>query len=194
MKTLKQILFLAFLIAWAFSANSFAQTGEQAQVLALSRRVISALKQRNIKTLANYVHPSKGVRFSPYGYIHTDGEDLVFKKSEAAKLSNSRKIYDRGAYDAGENEIKMNFADYYKKFIYDKDFARAPQIAYNKIIKQGNTIVNIAEAYRDARFVEYHFAGTKKYGGMDWKSLRLIFEKSGAKWYLVGISHDQWTT
>jgi hypothetical protein len=28
---------------------------------------------------------------------------------------------------------------------------------------------------------------------MNWASLRLVFERSGNKWYLVGISHDEWT-
>jgi UDP-N-acetyl-2-amino-2-deoxyglucuronate dehydrogenase len=29
--------------------------------------------------------------------------------------------------------------------------------------------------------------------GMDWRSLRLVFEKKNDIWYLVGIIHDQWT-
>ncbi len=28
---------------------------------------------------------------------------------------------------------------------------------------------------------------------MDWCSLRLVFEKWGAQYYLVGVVHDQWT-
>jgi (p)ppGpp synthase/HD superfamily hydrolase len=28
---------------------------------------------------------------------------------------------------------------------------------------------------------------------MDWRSLRLVFEKKNDIWYLVGIIHDQWT-
>jgi hypothetical protein len=32
-----------------------------------------------------------------------------------------------------------------------------------------------------------------EYEGMDWRSLRLVFEKKNDIWYLVGIIHDQWT-
>jgi (p)ppGpp synthase/HD superfamily hydrolase len=28
---------------------------------------------------------------------------------------------------------------------------------------------------------------------MDWRSLRLVFEKKDDIWYIVGIIHDQWT-
>jgi hypothetical protein len=42
--------------------------------------------------------------------------------------------------------------------------------------------------------VEYHFSGfDKKFEGMDWASLKLVFENSNNEWYLVGIVHDQWT-
>ena len=43
-----------------------------------------------------------------------------------------------------------------------------------------------------------HFPGfDKKYGGMDWESLRLVFEDAtlggGTELMLVGIVHAQWT-
>jgi len=31
------------------------------------------------------------------------------------------------------------------------------------------------------------------YAGMDWKSLRLVFEQYEGRWYLVGIINNQWT-
>lgn len=166
---------------------------QKAEILAVSNKVIGALKNKDIKALILFVHPTKGVRFSPYGYIQTDKEDLVFKKTQIPGLFNSRRVYNWGIYDGSGDSMKLNFEGYYKKFIYNQDFARAPRIAYNQIVKQGNTIVNISEAYPQGKFVEYHFPGTKKMDGMDWNSLRLIFEKSGGRWYLVGISHDQWT-
>ena len=30
-------------------------------------------------------------------------------------------------------------------------------------------------------------------GGMDWRSLWLVFEKLGAEWFLVGVVHGSWT-
>ena len=187
MKT-KFILFAVTFFSMAFSAH--AQT-EKAQVLAKSKQVVSALKDKNVKTLASYVHPTKGVRFSPYGSIDTE-KDLTFRRRDVLKLY-ALPAYVWGQADGSGDDIKLNFAGYYKKFVYDKDFARAPKVGYNRIVKQGNTIVNLTEAYPKAKFVEYHFLGTRKHDGMDWRSLRLVFEKSGKNWYLVGVSHDQWT-
>jgi hypothetical protein len=43
--------------------------------------------------------------------------------------------------------------------------------------------------------VEYHFTGFEPdYGGLDWRSLRLVFMQDGDEWFLIGIVHDEWTT
>lgn len=187
MKT-KFILFAITLLSLTFSVHG--QT-EKAQVLAKSKQVLSALKNKDAKTLATYVHPTKGVRFSPYGNIDTE-KDLTFRRKDVVKIY-TLPAYVWGQADGSGDDIKLDFAGYYKKFVYDKDFSRAPKVGYNRVVKQGNTIVNVAEAYPNGKFVEYHFPGTKKNNGLDWKSLRLIFEKAGKNWYLVGVSHDQWT-
>ena len=180
----------AFLL-FALTVSICAQT-EKAQILTQSKKVVAALKNKDMKTLATFVHPTKGVRFSPYGYIDLEN-DLIFKSSQIPSLMLTRRAYIWGAADGTGDQINLGFPAYFNKFVYDKDFARAPQIVYNRVAKQGNTIVNVGEAYKNAKFVEYHFPGTKKYDGMDWRSLRLVFEKSGKNWFLVGISHDQWT-
>ncbi len=192
MKIFRKVLVLAIVICGIFSTVSFAQTSDKQQITNLSRRVVVALKQKDMKMLAASVHPKKGLRFSPYGFINK-ATDLVFKKSQIKDLKNSRKVYNWGDYDSADEAIKSKFSDYYAEFVYDKNFANAPNTGYNKIIGQGNTLINLGNLYPNAKFVEYNFAGTEKYGTMDWKSLRLIFEKQGSRWYLVGISHDGWT-
>ena len=186
-----KIKFLTFaVLIFSLTVSISAQT-EKAQILARSKQVLTALKNKNLTALASFVHPVKGVRFSPYGNIDTE-RDLTFRRKDVLKL-NRLPAYVWGQADGSGDDIKLNFNGYHKRFVYDADFARAPVVSYNKIAKQGNTIVNIKEAYPNARFVEYHFPGTKKNDGMDWRSLRLVFEKSGANWFLVGVSHDQWT-
>ena len=42
--------------------------------------------------------------------------------------------------------------------------------------------------------VEYYFSGFNPLNaGMDWVSLRLVFEAFAGQWKLVGIIHNQWT-
>jgi hypothetical protein len=132
-----------------------------------------------------FVHPSKGVRFSPYGHINKT--DLVFRAGELRSLLQSKKVYRWGVYDESEKPIDMTFAEYYKKFVYDYDFVKPDKINFN--LKQNNGIMinNIDEFYPRGVEVEYFFEGSddRMYG-----SLRLVFEKSGANWFLVGVVRD----
>ena len=84
-----------------------------------------------------------------------------------------------GDYYAGSGEpIQLSFPDYYAKFVYDVDYANAPQVSLNHRLSTGNSIDNSAEFYPGAMVVEYYFPGfDPQYGGMDWRSLRLIFSE-----------------
>jgi hypothetical protein len=91
-------------------------------------------------------------------------------------------------------DIDLTFADYFADFVYDVDFASAPQIAVNQRLGPGNTIDNSAEVYPGDMIVEYHFPGfDPQYDGMDWRSLRLVFKYCQGNYDLVGIIHDEWT-
>lgn len=184
----KIFVFLVLSLIFAFSDTVFAQ---KAQVLAQAKKVVAALKNKDMRRLSDFVHPTKGVRFSPYGNL--SDEDLTFKKSQIPTLFLVRRTFVWGNYDGSGEPINLGFPQYFDRFVYDQDFARAPRVAYDRIIRQGNTAINIKETFPSARFVEYHFPGTRKNNNLDWRSLRLIFEKSGGRWYLVGISHDRWT-
>src|SRR5215213_1161325 len=180
----KLILVNIFILTFGF-AGVFAQSNQKAEVLRVSNQVIAALKAKDMNKLAGLAHPVKGVRFSPYGYIGK--KDLVFRKNELRTLLQSRKVYLWGEYDESEEPIKMSFAKYYQEFVYDYDFAKPDKINYN--LKQNNGIMinNIGEFYPKGIEVEYFFEGNdeRMYG-----SLRLVYEKQGTRWYLVGIVRD----
>lgn len=159
-----------------------------------SINVLTAIKNYDTEKLADAIHPDKGVRFSPYGYVDIDS-DLVFTAGEVKNLADDSKTYLWGHYDGSGEPIELNFQDYYRKFIYDADFINAEQVGYNKVLGHGNSLNNSFEVYKDSIIVEYHFSGfDPRYEGMDWRSLRLVFEKKDNLWYIVGIIHDQWTT
>ena len=154
--------------------------------------VINALAEKDMAFLVNFVHPGRGLRFSPYAFVRE--EHQVFMPIELPALVSSVEVYTWGAYDGTGDPIELNFDDYYQEFVYSSDFANPEQMGVDERIGQGNSINNIDEFYQGSSFVEYHFSGfEEQYDGMDWESLRLVFVEEDGAWWLVGIVHDEWT-
>jgi hypothetical protein len=158
-----------------------------------SEKVIRLIASRNFNELADYVHPEKGLRFTPYTYVRVE-KDVVFTKKQLSNFFDNDKEYFWGHYDGSGKKIELTPKEYYHQFIYTNNFINADKIGYNEILSSGNMIENQFEVYQDPIIVEYYFPGFKaKFGGMDWRSLRLVFEKYQDNWKLRGIIHNQWT-
>ncbi|NLN66403.1 MAG: GerMN domain-containing protein [Clostridiaceae bacterium] len=165
----------------------------EAKLRELGENTLKALRDRDMVFLSSIIHPDKKVRFSPYTYVDVE-KDLVFSSEEIKHINDSDKVYTWGAYDGSGDPIKLTFEEYLSAFVYDKDFLNAEYVGYNEYIGQGNTINNIFDVYPDGKLLEYYFSGFEpEYEGLDWESLKLIFEEKDGSWYLVGIVHDQWT-
>lgn len=157
--------------------------------------VMRALSRKDMSQLAAWVHPEKGLRFSPYAYVDMT-TDLVFTRAEVEGLMKDTTKRVWRTFAGSGDLIEMTFADYYKKFVYDADFMQEAEIAVNQGLGQGTMIINLNDVYPKEQydFVEYHIDGIDpSVEGMDWRSLRLVFEKIGEDRALVGIIHDQWT-
>ncbi len=159
----------------------------------LGEDTLKALRDRDMERLSSIVHPDKKLRFSPYTYVDAE-KTLTFSAEEIKTLMNSDKVYIWGSYDGIGDPIRLTFKDYLKAFVYDQDFLNAEEVGYNRYIGRGNTINNIFEVYPEGKLLEYHFSGfNPEYDGLDWESLKLVFEEKDGTWYLVCIVHDQWT-
>ena len=167
-------------------------TAQQA-VLDRAADVIHLIKNQDMTTLAGYVHPQLGLRFSPYAFVRdTDNE---IPPDGIAGLLTDPTVHPWGAYSGSGEPIDLTFVDYYSQFVYDLDFANAPEISLNHRLGVSTSMDNIFAFYRSSMFVEYYFPGfDPQFEGMDWRSLRLVFMQDNDTWYLVGIIHDQWTT
>ncbi|MGE5417675.1 MAG: hypothetical protein ACM3UZ_13135 [Acidobacteriota bacterium] len=162
-------------------------------VVDLGSEVLQALKNNNMAVLSKCVHPDKGLRFTPYSHVDVK-KDKVFTREQVGNFGSDKTKYVWGEFDGSGAPIALTPLEYLKKFGYTADFLNAKQISVNKILGTGNTLENQFEVYPNAKIVEYHFPEIDpKYAGQDWQSLRLVFEKTGGEWLLVGIMHNQWT-
>jgi hypothetical protein len=170
-------------------------TGAQndTSLITFSDKILTSLRDKNYKQFVSYFHP-EGVRFSPYGYIDTTNAVRLTAVNFLLQQQKNSKIF-WGLYDGSGDSILLHTNEYIKRFVYNADFLHAEKKAVNKIIGHGNSLNNIKNIYPNADFTESHFSGfDKKYGGMDWTSLRLVFSKLNGRYYLIAVIHDQWTS
>jgi len=158
-----------------------------------AEKVIKAIASKDFETISEYVHPDKGVRFTPYTYVSIKN-DIVLGKEKVDDFFQDDNIYLWGNYDGSGEPIRLTLGEYYQEFIYSKDFKQAEEVGYNEVLSQGNMLENQFEVYRNPIIVEYYLPGEEeKYSGMDWQSLRLVFECYEREWMLTGLIHNEWT-
>lgn len=168
-------------------------TTSSATLLNKALTIVTLLKNKDMVGLAPLVHPTLGVRFTPYGYVDVVN-DIVLQGSQLQTQLVSTTTLLWGSYDGSGDPIQVDFDTYYDEFVYDEDYENPNLIGNNVIIGTGNTTENIGIAYPGDSFVEFHFSGfDPQYSGIDWTSLRLVFTNVSGTWYLVGIVHAQWT-
>lgn len=160
-----------------------------------SNKAMEAFKEKDQEKLATLTHPEAGVRFTQYSNVNVD-EDLVFMPEEMENFFDDREKYVWGRYDGVGDDIELTPSEYYEEFIYSQDFIDPEEVGYNEIVSDSGLVEeNQFQVYEDAIIVEYYFSGFEEdYDGMDWESLRLVFQYYEDTWLLVGVIHNQWTT
>ena len=171
------------------------QKRKDSALLKLTDNILAALKQKNYSSFANFIHPTDGIRFSPYAFVDTVNH---IKLSKAAFVSHINKTGQDmivwGKFDATGDPIRMTLNNYLQRFVYDVDFAKPEKRSVNDFIGAGNSLNNLLTIYKNCDFTESHFSGfDEKYAGMDWKSLRLVFKEKNKRYFLIAIVHDEWT-
>ncbi len=163
-------------------------------LIVLTKKVLTAIKNKNYIQLDEIIHPVIGIRLSPYGYIDTSKAIQLTREKFLSLVNNKKQKLNWGSYDGSGETILLTLEGYFKEFVYDVDFVNPEKLATNKMIGLGNSLNNLESIYPGLPFTESHFSGfDKKYEGMDWRSIRLVFKKEGDNYYLVAIIHDQWT-
>jgi hypothetical protein len=163
---------------------------DSALLMQTSIEILAAIKAKNYEKLSSFIHPQYGIRFSPYAYVDTTNQK--FSADELIKLAKQNKKIDWGSGYAEPEKLTVD--KYFSKWVYDVDFLNAILKSFNSFHSQGTDLNNIEEAYPGCKVIEFFFPGfDKKYGGTDYRALRLVFKMKDNIPYLVGIVHDSWT-
>ncbi len=159
----------------------------------LNRQVLKAIKEADYQLLSSFIHPVRGVRFSLSGFIDTT-KDPVFTPARLLEFTRNKKDEKLvwGTNMEGE-PINLTIGQFLKQQLYKADFYNADSVGYNNIFRSGVDDRVMKAAYGQQPFVDNYFPGFKKeYDGMDWQSLRLVFDNYNGKPYLIGAVHEEW--
>ncbi|WP_073081150.1 hypothetical protein [Sporobacter termitidis] len=164
-----------------------------AELTQYAYKVLDYIKAGDYAGLSSMVHPEFGVVFSPYATINLTS-NKCFTAAQVGAFAGDNNKYVWGKYDGSGSPIEMTPADYFKKFVFDKDYTLATQIGVDTVIKTGNSLENIKDVFPNIRYVDFHIPGTDANAdGLDWSSLRLGFEKYNGELKLTVIVHSVWT-
>lgn len=159
-------------------------------IAAINQRLLSILKSKDYHKFSEFIHPQKGVRFSMYAYLNP--ENKIFSKKDFDKYIDSNIKFTWGSRDGSGEPLVLSLQDYFEKWVFKRDFSSS-EYHFNEFRGQGNSLNNIKEIYPTQNFTENYIPPTEKYGGMDWNSLRFVFEEYNGTYYLIAVINDEWT-
>ena len=173
--------------------ESVGNLSQQDSITATGREILTLLKAHNYPELIKYF-ANDGVLFSPYAFIDQKNSRTLTPDAFLSAIKQKHSLT-WGSFDGTGAPIQLTVQAYLDKFVYNADFLNAEAVGFNEVIKQGNSINNLKDIYPNHHFIDYYFSGfDQKYNGMDWTSLRLVFEKQNGQYFVVAIIHDQWTS
>jgi hypothetical protein len=159
---------------------------------------IAALDKKDMRRIAELAHPVAGIRFTPFGFVRP-AEDVVLRSAELKEAMSDAKVRNWGILGESDDPIRMTFAQFFARFVYDAPFARlgpAPAGTMATFETASHSVPELRKtleaAYPGAEVFEYRKPSSKS-DLPDWRVLRLVCQQHEAKHYLVGIVHSEWT-
>jgi hypothetical protein len=173
-------------------AGDLASDATDAELTAASYEILEYIKNEDYAALSAVAHPELGVVFSPYAMFEF-ASSKGFTPPEIAGFQNDTTAYIWGAYDGTGEPIEMTPPEYFKRFVFDRDFTRAQEIGVNYVVKSGNAKESLVTDFPQVRFIEFHIPEDSKNAESGWSSLRLGYEEYKGSLMLTMLVHSEWT-
>ena len=157
----------------------------------LNTEIISSFKSNDYARFSEFIHPHKGIRFSMYAYVQPE-KDKHFSREDFNRYISMPTKFTWGEKDGTGDLLVVSLKNYLQQWVFKRDFTQA-QFYLNEFKGKGNSLNNLIKIYPNADFTENYIPGSEKYSGMDWNSLRFVFEEFQGEYYLVAVINDEWT-
>ncbi|RXI98582.1 hypothetical protein DS745_19900 [Anaerobacillus alkaliphilus] len=170
----------------------------RATLIPKASAALTHLEHEAWELLMRFIHPDKGLLFSPFANVDKE-QDVKFTREEVAAFATDEKTYIFGHHFAMDNyEYEYTPKDFVKSIFINFEYQNLIEekvpyqiVTFNQEYKSsGGIINNIPEAYPEGRYVEF-FAPAPSDNEVLWQALRFVFEEGEDKqWYLVAIVRD----
>ena len=157
----------------------------------LAAAVTECIAAGDYEGLSAYVHPVYGLVFAPYSTVNL-GANQCFTPQRVAIVDRDKAVYVWGVKYGTDEPIQLTPAQYFAEYVYDRDYARAPVMGFNTVLRAGNALENTAAIFPDAQFVDLYFPATSAEAN-DWRILRLVFEDCEGEMKLSALIHSEYT-
>lgn len=158
---------------------------------ALAVAVADCIAAEDYAALSEYVHPVYGLVFSPYSTINLDSNQC-FTPQRVAVADKDKTVYVWGVKYGSNEPIQLTTQQFFREYIYDRDYARAPVMGFNTVLRSGNALENVNAAFQDGQFVDLYFPSTSAEVS-DWRILRMVFEEYQGEMKLSALIHSEYT-
>ena len=169
--------------AGTISSDSLAQ---------LAFQVASTIKSGDYDKLSDFVHPDYGIVFSPYATVSLSS-NRWFTADQVADFDKNSEQYVWGLTNDGGEPMQMSVSDYFSRYVFNYDYTLAPLVGINYIVRSGNSVENIMDAFPGSQFVDLCYPGSSESENQDWSTLRLVFENYNGQLMLTAIIHSEYT-
>ena len=174
-------------------AESIAEPVMQQTLLQQAQRIQQALANKDYDSITVDIHPTKGVLFSMYAFVQPNSDKVFTQAQYEQYLKDSKIRFTWGQLDGTGEILIVPLPEFLENHLQASRFNNNSPL-HNPSKSRGNIPNNIDNIYAKADFVEFYVEGQEKYGFMDWRAMRLVFEEYQRENYLVAIVSDQWTT
>lgn len=142
-------------------------------------KIVIALRDKRMKDLASFVNPAWGLQFAPYVSVLTSGTVKV-PHAELPGLFAQTHKRDWGTEDGSGDPLRLTFAEYYRRFVYDRDYVHPPNLSFNTFLGSSNDVNEVDSVFPQGQTAELLFAASE---AEQFSSMVLVFERDQTRWW-----------
>jgi hypothetical protein len=157
----------------------------------LSVAIAERIAAGDYEGLSSYIHPVFGLVFAPNSTVNL-GSNQCFTPQRVAIAGRDSHVYVWGVKYGSDEPIQLTTVQYFSEYVYDRDYAHAPVMGFNTVLRSGNALENVSAAFPDGQFVDLYFPSTSAEAN-DWRILRMVFEDFEGEMKLSALIHSEYT-